>query len=218
MNLVELKAKKRETGKQAAKRYRREGLVTGVYYINGEEAIPIAVDPIDLRPIVFTGQTKIVELVIDGQDKRECVLKEVEFDPITDQITHFDLIGIIRGQLFTVDVPIILKGTAIGAKEGGLIQHSMHKVRIHVLPKDMPSSVEVDISELTVGDSLFIRDLEVENVEFEASPDAVIVSCVPPRVSKEAAGLVEEGEEGEEGAEEGEEGAEEGAEAEEKAE
>jgi len=201
MNSVTLKAKRRETGKQPSKRYRREGLVTGVYYLKGEEAIPFVVEPLDLRTIIFTSQTKIVELEIEGEEPRECVLKDVEFDPITDQITHFDLIGIVRGQLFTVDVPIILIGSAIGAKEGGLIQHSMHKVRIHVLPRYMPSSVEVDISELTVGDSLFIRDLDVENVRFDAPDDAVVVSCVPPRVSKDAVELedaLEEGEEGEE--------------------
>ncbi len=192
MNSVTLKAKRRETGKQASKRYRREGLVTGVYYLKGEESIPFVVEPLDLRAIVFTGQTKIVELVIDGEEARECVLKRVDFDPVTDLITHFDLIGIIRGQLFIVDVPILLTGTAIGAKEGGLIQHSMHKVRIHVMPRHMPSSIEVDISELKVGDSLFIRDLNVENVEFDAPDDAVIVSCVPPRVSKEGVALEDE--------------------------
>jgi large subunit ribosomal protein L25 len=156
---------------------------------------------------VFTSQTKIVELEIEGEEMKECVLKDVVFDPITDQITHFDLRGIVRGQLFVIDVPIILKGTAAGVKEGGLIQHSMHKVRIHVLPRNMPSSIEVDISELTVGDALFIRDLDVENVRFDANEDSVIVSCVPPRVSKEGVALEDEIAEdevleGEEGSEE----------------
>jgi large subunit ribosomal protein L25 len=195
MNSVTLKAKRRETGKQASKNYRRQGLVTGVYYLKGEESIPFVVEPLDLRSIVFTSQTKIVELEIEGEEMKECVLKEVEFDPITDQITHFDLIGIVRGQLFTVDVPIILTGSAIGAKEGGLIQHSMHKVRIHVMPRHMPSSVEVDISDLKIGDSLFIRDLNVENVTFDASDDTVVVSCVPPRVSKEGVAIEAELEE-----------------------
>ena len=206
MNQVTLKANRRETGKQVSKRYRREGKVTGVYYLEGVDNIPILVETLAMRPIVFTGQTKIVNLEVEGDEEtRECVLKDVAFDPVTDLITHFDLIGIVRGQLFSVDVPILLKGTAIGTTEGGIIQHTIHKITINVLPRNMPSSINVDITDLSIGDSVFVRDLDVPNVEFDLSPDTAVVSCVPPRVIKED---VEEDLEGLEG--EGEEGAEEG--------
>lgn len=202
MNQITLKANRRKTGKQVSKGYRREGKVTGVYYLNGEENIPILVETLDMRPIVFTAQTKIVNLDIVGDDNiRECVLKDVAFDPVTDLITHFDLIGIIRGQLFSIDVPVILKGSAIGTQEGGVIQHTIHKITVNVLPRNMPSSINIDISDLNIGDSIYVRDLDVKDVEFDISLDTAVVSCVPPRVIKED---VEEDIEGIEG--EGEEG------------
>ncbi len=205
MNQVELNVKTRETGKQISKEYRREGLVPGVYYSKGVDSIPILADPLTLRPIIYTSQTRIVNLKIEGQDGvKECVLKDVVFDPVTDQITHFDLYGIIRGQKLTVDIPVSLKGSPVGVREGGILQQIVHRLTVYCLPKYLPSSIELDISNLRIGDALLVRDVSLENVEIDLPDDAPIVSVVKPRVSTTKAEAGEEAIAGEE-AEAGEE-------------
>ena len=102
--MITLKVEKRETGKQISKRFRREGKVPGIYYHKGEDSIPILSEPLALRPVVFTKETHIINLEIEGEETKECVLKDITFDPVTDQITHFDLIGLTRGQIMTFDL------------------------------------------------------------------------------------------------------------------
>ncbi len=216
---VILKAKKRDSGKRATKESRQKGMTPGVFYIKNEEPIAIEAEPIDLRSIVYTSQTKIVNLHIEGEDEpRECVVKEVQFDPVSDEMTHIDFMGITRGQKITVEVPVILKGTPIGTKEGGILQHALRAAKIECLPKNMPGAIEVDVSELSLGDSVYLKDVGLPDVEFITSTESTVASIVQPRVlvttEAEEAEAEEVELEGEE-AEEKEEGEEETKEAEE---
>lgn len=184
MNQVDLKVKLRETGKQESKKYRAEGLVPGVYYTKGGEPISLLAEPLALRPIVYTAETKIVNLEIEGMDGvKECILKDIQFDPVSDKIKHFDLYGFIQGQMMTVEVPVVLKGTSIGVREGGIIQHLIHRTKIHCLPKDLPTSIELDITNLRIGESILVRNINLEGISFELPPDTAFVSVVAPRVS-----------------------------------
>jgi large subunit ribosomal protein L25 len=209
MSQITLKVEKRETGKQIAKQYRREGKVPGVYYIKGEEPIPILSDPLSLRPVVFTRETHIISLEMEGKEPKECVLKDITFDPVTDRITHFDLIGLSRGEMMNFEVPVVVTGSSPGVREGGILQQNIHKLNIKCRPSKLPSKVEVDISELELGSSIYISTLNLEDVEIEAADETPIVSCIHSRVSKSDLGELEEGaaaegEEGEEGAAAGE--------------
>ena len=211
MSQIILKVEKRETGRQIAKQYRREGKVPGIYYIKGQDPIPVLSDTNSLRPVVFTKEIYIISLEMPGEEPKECVLKDITFDPITDQITHFDLIGITRGEMMNFEVPVVVKGASPGVREGGILQQNIHKLNIRCRPSKLPSSIEVDISELELGSSIYIATLNLEDIEVEASDDTPIVSCIHSRVSKSDLGELEEGAvEGEEGAVEGEEGATEG--------
>ncbi len=211
MSQITLKVEKRETGKQIAKQYRREGKVPGVYYIRGEESIPILSDPLSLRPVVFTRETHIISLEMEGEEPKECVLKDITFDPVTDKITHFDLIGLSRGEMMNFEVPVVVTGAAPGVREGGILQQNIHKLNIRCRPSKLPSKVEVDISELELGSSIYIGSLNLDDVEIDAADETPIVSCIHSRVSKSDLGELEEGAEG---AVEGEEGAEGAADAE----
>lgn len=184
MNQVDVKVKLRETGKQESKKYRAEGLIPGVYYTKGSEPISLLAEPIALRPIVYTAERKIVRLEIEGVEGfKECILKDIQFDPVSDKIVHFDLYGFIQGQKMTVEVPVVLKGTSIGVREGGIIQHLIHKTTIHCLPKDLPTSIELDITNLKMGESILVRNMNMEGIEFELPKDTAFVSVVTPRVS-----------------------------------
>lgn len=183
METIDLKVKRRETGKRNVKNLRNSDKVPGVFYQHGKESIPIVADLLSLRPIVFTNDTKLVNLMIDTGEPIECVLKDVSFDPVSDSISHFDLVGFVSDEVMVVDVPVVLVGQAIGAKEGGIIQHTVHKLHIKCMAKDIPSHVEINITGLKVGKSIHVKEINVPNATIELSPDTVIVSCVLPRAA-----------------------------------
>jgi large subunit ribosomal protein L25 len=215
MNENVLQVEKREVTKNSAKKMRRVGKVPGIFYLKGEDSIPIAATPLSLRDYVYTAHTKVIELSIKGESEpRNCVVKAVNFDPVTDRMIHFDLLGIKPGQKLTVRIPIYYKGQPPGVRSGGIFQTVVHKLKVTCLPKDLVEHIVVDISNLELGDALHVSDIESENLEFDASDDAVLCSVVQPRVS--ATGETEEelaeGEEGEEVEDEEGEGEEEAAE------
>lgn len=184
MKEIALKAKRRETGKHAAKNIRRDGFVPGIYYVKGSDPIALVVEPIALRPIVHTALTKIISLEVEGEaNPLNCVLKAVKFHPITDKVMHFDLLGITKGQKLTVEVPFKLIGQPIGVRQGGVLQHTCHKTKITCLPKDLIEAIEVDIAGLELGKSVHVRDLNYPDVEINIPEETLIVSVIAPRVA-----------------------------------
>jgi large subunit ribosomal protein L25 len=183
MGIIPLQVKKRETGKKAAKILRNQKFVPGIFYMKGEEPVAIYSDPLSLRPIVYTHSTKIIALEIEGEAKKhEAVVKDVTFDPVTDSITHFDLMGIEQGKEMTIEVPIVLKGQSPGVRLGGLLQHIVRKVNVTCLPKDLPESIDIDISNLGIGHSATLSQANVVNIEFDLPKESVVCSVIPPRV------------------------------------
>lgn len=187
MSNVVLNAKKRETGKQIAKQYRAAGTTPGVFYGNKVESTPILVETLDLRPIVYTAQTKVVELNIEGSStSHRCVLKDVVFHPVTDKIVHFDLLNIVDGQMLTVNVPIKLVGTATGVKSGGIMSQVIRKVKLKCLAENLPEFIEVDVTKLEIGKSITLNNLKNDKFEFAIKQNAVICTVLAPRVRKDA--------------------------------
>lgn len=185
MNQVELNVTTRDTGKQAAKRIRNNGQIPGVYYIKGQEAISITANLKDLKPIVYTAQTKIIKLLVENaKEAKDCVLKKVDFDPVTDKIKHFDLFGILPEKKISIEVPIVLTGQSVGVKEGGVLQHITHKMPIRCLPVHIPDAITIDITNVKIGKSILLRNLSYDNIEFEMPGDTVIASVMVPRVAK----------------------------------
>ncbi|MFP4527661.1 MAG: 50S ribosomal protein L25 [Candidatus Kapaibacterium sp.] len=184
MNEQLLQVQKRETGKNSAKKLRKQGLVPGIFYIKGEDSIPLSATPLSMRDYVYTSHTKVIDLKIEGEDEpRQCVLKSVNFDPVTDKLIHFDLLGIKPGQKLTVAIPIYFKGQAPGVRSGGIFQRVVHKLKVTCLPKDLVEQFEVDISKLELGQAIHLSDIETENLEFDANQDSVLCAVVHPRVS-----------------------------------
>ncbi|MBI2794575.1 MAG: 50S ribosomal protein L25 [Ignavibacteria bacterium] len=181
MSQIVLKAKQRQAGRSASKQLRREGKVPGVYYSNSHDPIHFSVDTLDLRSIVYTAEAKVVSLQFDDDKGLPCILKDVTFDPITDKIIHLDFLGVSAGQKITVEIPIHLIGTSAGVRDGGIVEHVMHKAHVLVDPLKMPEHIDVDITNLQINSSIHIEDISVEGVEFEEKPEAVIVTCTPPK-------------------------------------
>lgn len=180
-----LEAEVRETGsKKASKLVRNNGKIPGVYYSKHDTPIHLAVSEKAINPLVYTAETHLVSLRVDGKEF-DCVIKDIQFDPITDKVVHFDLIGLTSGETFQLEVPVQLHGTPVGIKEGGIIQHLIHKLEIECLPKDIPQRIDVDITELQIGDAIHVKDLTLENITLLNPEDSVIVSVAHPKVEKE---------------------------------
>ncbi|MGE3800442.1 MAG: 50S ribosomal protein L25 [Candidatus Kapaibacterium sp.] len=191
MSDITLEAKRREAGRSNARALRRQGIIPGVFYFHGQDSIPLSVHELALRPLINTSESHLVNLKLDDGSQKLCILKDMDFDPITDRPVHFDLIGVAVGELMKLNVPISFVGRAAGQLDGGIVQHVMNELEIEVLPKNLPESIEIDISDLNIGDSIHVSDLTVENYTILNTPEATIVSVSAPRVSSDDDGAEE---------------------------
>ena len=202
METVTLEANERkDTSKAARNKVRREGRVPGVFYSRHSD--PISVDVLEkkIHPMVFTSKTQLISLKIEGQEELECIIKDIQFDPVTEEIVHFDLLGLTRGEVIQLEIPVQLLGNSVGVKEGGVLQHLLHKLDVECLPKHIPEQIEVEISELAIGDSVYVSDISIENLNLLNPTDAIIVTVSHQKVVEEEVEVVDELAEEEETAE-----------------
>ncbi|MBU1095582.1 MAG: 50S ribosomal protein L25 [Ignavibacteriae bacterium HGW-Ignavibacteriae-2] len=170
-------ANKREIStKGAINQMRKAGIVPGVYYAKGQEPIAFSVSEIALKPLIYTAETHIINLVVDDKEPVKGVVKAVQFDPVTDRVVHFDIQGVTMGESIGLQVPILIVGTAPGVKEGGLFQQYLHKLDVECLPRFIPENLEINISGLNLGDSIHVRDLSFENITIVNSEDTAVVA------------------------------------------
>lgn len=170
--------KRDETGKGVARRLRRNGLIPGVVYGSNREPQALTVNPLDLRGKIHSNA--IIDLTIDGEEET-VMIKDFQKDVIKDELIHVDFQQISMDETIHITVPIKLVGDAPGVREGGVLQQLMREVDIEVLPTNIPDELELDISELTLSDSLEVGDLEVpEEVTLINSLEDVIVTIVAP--------------------------------------
>lgn len=181
MSQITLVAEPRTPGVAIAKQLRANDRVPGVYYTQGKEAVHFSVSSLALRPVVYTAKAQAVRLSINGQE-RLSILKDVTFDPISDKILHFDLLGVREGEPIIVKVPVHVTGLAIGVREGGTMEHALHKTSIKVDPANIPTHIDVDVSQLGKGENIHISDLNVPGVEFLERPGTLVAACHAPKV------------------------------------
>ncbi len=186
MEKVTLKANSRKSiTKSATNNLRREGRVPGVYYSKHDEPVAIDVSEKLITPLVYTTDTHLISLEIEGGSSHDCVIKEVQFDPLTDKIVHFDLQGLTSGEKFQLEVPIQYIGSPVGVKEGGVLQTFLHKLDIECLPADIPQHVVVSIQDLKIGDAIHAGDINLTGITILNPEDSVIVSVTHPKAEKE---------------------------------
>jgi large subunit ribosomal protein L25 len=176
-----------QISKSALSNLRKSGKVPGVFYSRVNKPIPIEVSEKAIRPFVFTAKSHLISLDVENDKNYDCVVKDVQFDPVTESIVHFDLLGLIEGEKFQLEVPIQYYGTAIGIKEGGIVQQVLHKLEIECFPKDIPEFLKIDITNLKLGESIHPSDLSFENIDILTPPATVVVAVVHPKVEKEPA-------------------------------
>ncbi|MBA4251521.1 MAG: 50S ribosomal protein L25 [Chlorobiaceae bacterium] len=191
METIQLNANLREKGKKSIlTELRRNGKVPGVFYSKTVEPINIFLEENSINPLVFTSDTHLINLKLNDNTERQCFLKTVQFDPVSDKVIHFDLQGIVQGEKIQIEIPVVLEGTAIGVRDGGLLVQFLHKIEIECLPNEIPENIEINVAELKIGNSVHVEDLKFEQFEILTPADRVIVAVTPPKGIKEADGTV----------------------------
>jgi large subunit ribosomal protein L25 len=164
MQTVEINGSTRITdGKGGARRVRAEGLVPGVIYGAGEESISISLDNKDLEQILrkHGGETIVLDLKLKGRESGEltAIIKELQRDPVSSRILHVDLQHVSMTQKVHVSVPVHIVGTAAGVKEGGILEVSCREVDVECQVGQIPERIDVDVTNLSKGDEIHVRDL-----------------------------------------------------------
>ncbi|MCM1352094.1 MAG: 50S ribosomal protein L25/general stress protein Ctc [Alistipes senegalensis] len=186
MKTVTVKAVKREDfGKKAAKHVRREGLVPCVLCGNGA-SVNFSIDPREVKPLIYTPNSYIVEIDFDGQ-KELAVLREVQFHPVREQILHIDFFRIAAGKPVAIAIPVRLTGNAEGVKVGGKLVLSARKLIVSALVENLPDEIIVDVTPLGVGKTIFVGDLQFDNLKFVTPATTAVCAVRVTRASRGAA-------------------------------
>jgi large subunit ribosomal protein L25 len=186
---------RRITGKGAARTLCREGKVPGVIYGHGRTPEAVIVDTTALNKMLvgISAATTIVDVVIDDRAPVKALIREIQRDSLRPgQILHLDLYEIQAHEEITLEVPVHLVGIPDGVRNfGGVLDHSLREIEIEVLPGDIPEHVELDVTALTIGHSLFVRDISIPKARILNDPDTPVCTVVAPR-TEEAPPVAEE--------------------------
>ncbi|MEP6689262.1 MAG: 50S ribosomal protein L25 [Gemmatimonadales bacterium] len=188
-------ASRTATGKGAARSLRREGKIPGVIYGHGREAEAVAIESAALSKTLFgiSAATTILDVAVDGRAPVKALIREIQRDSLRPaEIIHLDLYEVRSDEEITLEIPIRLIGIPDGVRNfGGVLDHVLRDLEIEVLPSNIPDHVELDVTALTIGHSLFVRDVTVANARVLNDPDTPICTVVAPR-TEEAPAVVEE--------------------------
>ena len=193
-------AKKRDLeGSSNARRLRNAGTLPAVIYGDEKEPTSVLLDMHEFEQVLHhsSSESIIVDVDVEGEGSTSVLIKEVQHHPVTSDLLHVDMFRVTAGQVLAVDIQLELVGEAAGVKAGGTLDHVMHSITVECLPKDLVEKIEIDVSEMEIGDTLQVSDLQLGS-QFKAlvDDDAIVAAVAAPRAEEE-----EEAEaEGEEGA------------------
>lgn len=187
-----------EVGKVNVKHLRDKGFVPAVVYAEGKESLSIKILTSHLVKLVHQHhiENAIINLKVKDDSKqksRACLIKEIQYDPVTGDIKHLDFNEISLTKAIKVNVPVTVKGESIGVKqEGGSLEHILWEIEIECLPTDIPKDIEVDVSALKTGESIHIKDIKfASNLKVLSDPNSVVISVAAPMKEEVPAEAVE---------------------------
>ena len=214
MKTISISVKKRtDLGKKATRELRKNADVPCVMY-GGAEVLHFYAHENEFLKLVYSPKVYLVNIDIEGE-KRKAVMQELQFHPVTDKILHIDFVEIFDDKPVTISIPIKLTGAAIGIKEGGKPRQKRRSLKVKGLPGDLPDFLEIDITNVKIGDVLKVGDLSYPNLEVLDPERSMVYAIVSSRIAlagmtvEDPDAVAAEAEEGEEAAE-GAEGAEKG--------
>ena len=170
-------------GKGATRQLRSQELVPGVIY-GGEKEISFSAPLAAFKTLVYTPSFQIAEVVLDGTTYRT-IMKDLQFDKVTDTLIHIDLLELTAGKKIVADIPLKFVGASKGVKEGGKLVTKMKSLKVKTLPKFLKEQIEVNIDNLELNGNIRVEDVVVENYEILNSPRIPIASVVLTRQLKQ---------------------------------
>jgi large subunit ribosomal protein L25 len=197
---VKLKARKRTlVGRNAVKQIKAKGLVPGVIYGSNQTPMPLEVDNRELSTVLSRASSEhiLVELeILDGDQSTNklALIQEVQHHPLRPVLMHVDFHAVSATEKITSSVPIETTGEALGVRTfGGLLEHSLRTLEVQCFPQDLPGVLRIDVTNLNIGESLHVRDIQLPaGVEAITDQELTVVSVVASRVGEEAAETVAE--------------------------
>lgn len=195
---VKLKAEPRNnSGRSAARQLRSRGLIPAIIYGGKDKAMALQLAARDINAMMSqaSGENVLVELEIAGEgSSRTALVQEVQHSPVGGDIRHIDFHAISMDEMIEAEVPLEPTGTPIGVKTfGGLLEQSMRTLAIECLPGDLPDRIRVDVSNLNIGDSIHVRDIQLpDGVKANTQPDLTVYSVVAPVAEEEPAAATAE--------------------------
>lgn len=183
-----LQAKKREPGKRSTlTQLRKDGLLAAVIYGYQTESMPISLEyKQTAKAVQKNGYTSVFKIEIEGKQV-DAVLTDIQRDALKGHVKHVDFLAINMTEELEVDVPITLVGTSIGIKEGGVLTQPSHTVKVKVKPSDIPDSIEVDVSQLAVGETLVVGNVRNQflNLTILQEDDYTLATVTPSAATAE---------------------------------
>ncbi|MDT0711445.1 50S ribosomal protein L25/general stress protein Ctc [Mammaliicoccus sciuri] len=171
-------------GKQtrsSLRKLRASGIIPAVVYGYGAKNTSVKVDEVEfIKTIREVGRNGVIELGV-GSKTIKVMVSDYQYDSLKNQITHVDFLAINMKEELTVDVPVVLVGESVGASEGGVVQQPLFDLQVTTTPDAIPENIEVDITELAIGDSYLVGDLDAtDKYTIENDKEEAVVTVVPP--------------------------------------
>ena len=187
MKQVSLSGSPRENvGRKGAEELRRNGRIPGVIY-GGATQVPFSVSKNDWDKIIARPDTLQINIDIAGKNY-STIIQETQFHPVTDLVTHIDLLELVPGKEIKTTMPVRTTGVSEGVRSGGKLVQNYRKVRISGKPEHIPDEITVDITSLKIGDMIRVRDLQIEGCKvLEAEASAVIAVALTRAAIADAA-------------------------------
>jgi len=172
-----------ELGKKATRQLRSQEMVPGVIY-GGAKEVNFFASAKAFKPLVYTGEFQLAEVQVNG-GKHVCILKDLQFDKVSDALNHVDLLELVGDKKVIANLPLKFTGAAIGVKNGGKLVLKMKSIKVKAYPKDLRETVEVDITNLEINGNIRVEEIKAENMEILNSPRISVASVVMTRQLKQ---------------------------------
>ena len=172
-----------ELGKKATRQLRSQELVPGVIY-GGAQEINFAAPARAFKPFVYTPSFQLAEVKVDGKAYR-CILKDLQFDKVSDELIHIDLLELVEDKKVVATIPLKFVGSPVGVKEGGRLHIKMKSLKVKTYPKYLREHINVNIDDLELNGNVRVEDVQVENYEIMNSPRIPIASVTLTRELKQ---------------------------------
>lgn len=163
-----------DSGKKAAKALRKEDKIPAVIY-GGEntDSIHFTVTNSDVRKLVYTPEIFLIDLTIDNKAYK-AILKDIQFDPVTDKILHIDFLHVFEKKPIVIDVPVVLDGLAEGVRAGGKLSLDLRKLKVKALYDNVPEQIHINVEKLALGKSIQVGELQYDGLELLNAKNAVV--------------------------------------------